>query len=101
MPIKIKTQAGESSPLGISVQEDGINFAIFSQNATRVRLEFFNKPEDKSPSSAIDLDPKFNRTGDVWHVWVKGIKSGQLYGYRVDGPYDLRLGQRFNFKKLL
>ena len=52
-------------------------------------------------SRAIDLDPSRNRTGDVWHVWIAGIRPGQLYGYRVDGPYRPRAGHRFNFNKLL
>ena len=50
---------------------------------------------------SIDLDPARNRTGDVWHVWVEGIRPGQLYAYRVDGPYQPEEGHRFNFDKLL
>lgn len=49
----------------------------------------------------IDLDPVGNRSGDVWHVWVEGIRPGQLYTYRVDGPYQPREGHLFNFNKLL
>jgi len=49
----------------------------------------------------IDLDSARNRSGDVWHVWVEGIGPGQLYAYRVDGPYEPSQGHRFNFKKLL
>ena len=48
-----------------------------------------------------DRDPARHRTGDIWHVWVAGIKSGQLYGYRVDGPYEPANGYRFNAKRLL
>jgi glycogen operon protein len=56
---------------------------------------------DEKPARAIDLDPARNRTGDVWHVWVKGIAPGQLYAYRVNGPYQPSEGHRFNFNRLL
>jgi len=88
-------------PFGAHASNDGVNFAIFSRYASRVRLEFFNHPEDAAPARTIDLDSARNRTGDVWHVWVKGIASGQLYAYRVDGPYEPNKGHRFNFTKLL
>jgi len=89
------------SPLGASVLGEGVNFAFFSRNATRLRLELFDHPQDAKAARGIDFDPKLNRTGDVWHLWVKGIGSGQLYAYRVDGPYDPKAGHRFNFNKLL
>jgi len=94
-------RAGSPLPLGTQESGCGVNFAIFSRYASRVRLEFFSHPEDAAPSRAIDLDSTHNRTGDVWHVWVKGIGSGQLYAYRVGGPYEPNKGHRFNFKKLL
>ena len=94
-------RAGSPIPLGAHESDDGVNFAIFSRYASRVRLEFFNHPEDASPARTVDLDSARNRTGDVWHVWIKGIASGQFYAYRVDGPYEPNKGHRFNFKKLL
>ena len=94
-------RAGSPMPLGTHESDGGVNFAIFSRYATRVRLEFFDHPDDAAPGRAIDLDSARNRTGDVWHVWVKGIGSGQLYAYRVDGSYEPDKGHRFNFKKLL
>ena len=97
----INVSNGLPSPLGASVSGEGVNFALLSQNASRVQLELFDRPEDPKAAKVIDLDPKINRTGDVWHVWVKGIKPGQLYAYRVDGPYDPKAGHRFNFNKLL
>ena len=95
------TKAGSPSPLGTLIEKEGVNFALFSRHATRVRLEFFNRAQDARPDRAIDLDVKLNRTGDVWHVWVRGIRPGQLYAYRVDGPYDPKAGHRFNFNKIL
>jgi isoamylase len=94
-------RVGSALPLGTSQQENGSNFAFFSRHATRVRLELFDHPDDSTPSRQIDLDPACNRTGDVWHVWVDAIQPGQLYAYRVDGPYQPGDGQRFNFAKLL
>jgi isoamylase len=92
---------GVPLPLGIRESGGGVNFALFSRHATRVRLELFDQPEDARPGRVVDFDPACNRTGDVWHVWVKGIRPGQLYGYRVDGPYQPKAGHRFNFHRLL
>ena len=61
-----------------------------SRHANRVRLELFDHPEDARAARVIDLDSTRNRTGDVWHVWIEGIGPGQLYAYRVDGPYQPR-----------
>ena len=94
-------QVGAPSPLGTCVRDKGVNFAFFSRHASRVRLELFARPQDAAPARVIDLDPSLNRTGDVWHVWIKGILPGQLYAYRVDGPYNPKDGHRFDFKKLL
>ena len=95
-------QAGYPLPIGGTHQEgDGVNFVLFSRHATRVRLEFYKHPDDSSPTRIIDLDPMCHRTGDVWHIWVRGIDAGQLYGYRVEGPYQPEEGHRFNPHKLL
>ena len=94
-------RAGSPLPLGTQETGGGVNFAIFSRHASRVRLELFDHPEDAMPARVIDLDSARNRTGDVWHVWVEGIGPGQLYAYRVDGPYEPSEGHRFNFNKLL
>ena len=70
---------GSPLPLGTHETRGGINFAIFSRYASRVRLELFDHPEDAVPSRIIDLESAHNRTGDVWHVWVEGIGPGQIY----------------------
>ena len=92
---------GSPLPLGALERDGGVNFAIFSRAATGVRLELFDHAEDAVPARAIDLEPSRNRTGDVWHVWVSGIGSGQLYAYRMDGPYEPSSGDRFNVNRLL
>jgi len=94
-------RVGSPQLLGASESGGGVNFAIFSRNASRIRLELFDHPEDAEPVRFFDLDAGRNRTGDVWHIWVEGIVSGQLYAYRADGPYQPSEGHRFDFKKLL
>jgi isoamylase len=95
-------QAGNPLPIGgTQQQQDGVNFVLFSRHATGVRLELYQHPDDSSPTRIIDLDPKSHRTGDIWHIWVRGIAPGQLYGYRIEGPYQPEQGHRFNPHKLL
>jgi 1,4-alpha-glucan branching enzyme len=94
-------RAGSPLPLGTQERGGGVNFALFSRHASRVRLELFEHPEDAQPVRVIDLDSARHRTGDVWHVWVQGIGRGQLYAYRVDGPYEPSKGHRYNFNRLL
>jgi len=94
-------RVGVPLPLGTYPRGEGVNFAFFSRHASRVRLALFDHPEDATAARVIDLDPARNRTGDVWHVWIEGIRPGQLYAYRVDGPYQPKDGHRFNFNKLL
>ncbi len=96
-----EVRRGVPLPLGAHESGGGVNFAFFSRHATHVQLEFFDHSKDATPARVTNLDPAYNRTGDVWHVWIEGIRSGQLYGYRVDGPYQPLQGHRFNFKKLL
>ncbi len=92
---------GSPLPLGVSLQGEGANFAIFSRHATRVWLEFYDQAEDAAPVERIELATERHRTGDVWHVWVQGVQPGQLYAYRMDGPYQPTEGRRFNSRKLL
>jgi len=94
-------RCGMPLPFGTHGDAEGVNFALFSRHASRVRLELFDNSEDSIPARAFDLDPTWNRTGDVWHIWVPAIRQGQLYAYRVDGAYQPREGHRFNFNKLL
>ena len=92
-------RVGVPLPLGTYARGEGVNFAFFSRHASRVRLELFDHPEDAAAARVIDLDPARNRTGDVWHVWIEGIRPGQLYAYRVDGPYQPRERPSFQFQQ--
>jgi len=84
------------APCGACPDGAGVHFSIFSRNAWRVHLAFFDSPNDHVPDFEIELDPEENRTGDIWHVWVQGAKEGQLYLWRMDGPYDPKAGHRFD-----
>ena len=94
-------RSGAPLPLGAHHRGNGANFAIFSRNATRITLELFEHPEDTIPVRTIKLDSAHNRSGDVWHTWIKDVRPGQLYAYRVEGPYQPQKGQRFNSNKRL
>ncbi len=96
-----EVRRGVPLPLGPHESGGGVNFALFSRHATRIRLELFDQPADAKPSRVVDFDPARNRTGEVWHVWLADIRPGQLYAYRVDGPYQPEQGHRFNFNRLL
>jgi isoamylase len=93
--------AGHSWPLGATVVDGGINFSVFSRSATGVELLLFDREDDARPARMMRLDPAANRTYHYWHVCVPGIRLGQLYGYRVAGPYDPANGMRFEPAKVL
>ena len=95
------TGSGVPLPLGVHLRADGSNFALFSRHATRVWLELYDAETDAAPTHRFELSPDRHRTGDIWHIWIAGVDPGQLYGYRVDGPYAPREGHRFNPHKLL
>lgn len=92
---------GKSFPLGAKVYPDGVNFGVFSKSSTCVELLLFDSIDDRRPSRVITLDPKKNRTYHYWHVFVAGLKAGQIYGYRAHGPFDPNRGLRFDPEKVL
>ena len=100
-PGSFRTYPGYPLPLGVHLHDDGAQFAILSRGATAVSLLLFVDLHDTLPHQTMALDPMYNRTGDIWHIWVEGITAGQIYAYRVDGPYHPRDGNRFNKHKLL
>ncbi len=94
-------RSGAPFPLGAHPRGNGVNFAIFSRHATGVRLDIFDRPEDSAAVRSVILDAARNKTGDIWHVWLDGIRPGQLYGFRIAGPYAPHDGHRYNPNKLL
>jgi glycogen operon protein len=63
-------RVGVPLPLGAFPRGDGVNFAVFSRDASRIRLELFDHPDDATAARVMELDPARNRTSDVWHIWV-------------------------------
>jgi len=92
---------GRSSPLGATVFPGGVNFSVYSRNASGVELLLFNREDDMQPERMITIDPATNRTYHYWHVFVPDLQPGQLYGYRVHGPFDPSSGMRFDPGKVL
>jgi glycogen operon protein len=90
-----------SAALGATVTQAGVNFSVFSRDATAVELLFFDRDDADRPSRVIALDPVANRTYHYWHIFVPGIRAGQLYAYRVAGPYEPENGFRFDRHKVL
>jgi glycogen operon protein len=88
---------GKYYPLGATLYEGGINFAIYSQYAGEVYLLLFDKPQGE-PTDIIHLE---NRTKYIWSAFVHGLKSGQLYGYKIKGEFNPVQGLRYNENKLL
>ena len=95
------TTRGRTAPLGAIVTRDGVNFSVFSRKATAVEILFFDREDDAQPTDVIRIDPVTNRTYHYWHVFVPGIRAGQLYGYRFHGPFDPAAGMRFDPEKVL
>ena len=94
----VKTWPGKPYPLGATWLGNGVNFAIFSEHATGVELCLFDNID--APKENVRV-PLREQTGQVWHVFLPEARPGQLYGYRVAGPYDPNRGLRFNDSKLL
>ncbi|HSV55811.1 MAG TPA: alpha-amylase family glycosyl hydrolase, partial [Magnetospirillaceae bacterium] len=96
-----EVRPGHPQPFGAEPLDGGTNFAVFSRNATALTLCLFESPEDGRAVREIRLDPRQNRTGDIWHIFVKGVRPGDLYLYRADGPFLPERGFRFNPNKVL
>ncbi len=94
----VKVWLGEPYPLGATWRGDGVNFALYSEHATGVDLCLFESVDSPHEQVRVRMT---EQTDQVWHVFLPGIRPGQLYGYRVYGPYDPARGQRFNSSKLL
>jgi glycogen operon protein len=92
---------GRSAPLGATVCPGGVNFSVFSRAASGVELLLFDGEDDARPSRVIPIDPASNRTYHYWHVFVPGVRPGQVYGYRASGRSDPANGMRFDPTKVL
>lgn len=89
---------GRPYPLGANWDGSGVNFALFSENATKVELCLFESPDDTRESHRVELK---EHTDLVWHAYLPDVMPGQIYGYRVHGPYEPSAGHRFNPQKVV
>jgi len=94
----VKIWLGYPYPLGATWLGNGVNFAVFSETATSVDLCLFDSLDAQQENIRI---PVTEQTDQVWHIFLPDVKPGQLYGYRVSGPYQPEHGLRFNSSKLL
>ena len=94
----LRAWPGLPSPLGATWDGEGTNFAIWSEHATAIDLCLFDHPDEATEAARVRLT---ERTDLVWHAYLPDVRPGQLYGYRVHGPYAPGEGHRFNPVKLL
>src|SRR5215210_2322913 len=98
------THPGVPYPLGATWDGSGVNFAIFSEHAERVELCLFDRPAARGgQADAVEVEriPLREQEAFVWHAYLPDVRPGQLYGYRVYGPYDPAKGHRFNPTKVV
>jgi len=95
------TDDGAPHPLGATVSPEGVNFSLYSGGATGVELLLFDEHDSPQPVQTVTLVPSRNKTFHFWHVFVKGLKAGANYAFRVSGPSTLEAGLRYNHNKAL
>ncbi len=100
-PAAQRTCVSYPYPLGATITPEGTNFSVFSANATGMEIVLFDHADDPHPDRVIPFDPTLQHTSHYWHIFVPGLKPGQLYGYRADGPDDPPSGHRFDRHKIL
>src|SRR5580765_5865793 len=94
-------ETGSPFPLGSTHYPTGVNFSIFCRSGESVDLLFFDHEDDLNHSREFLLDTNLNKTYHYWHIFVPGVKAGQLYGYRIHGPYEPSNGQWYDPDKIL
>ena len=92
---------GSPDKIGVTFTEEGANFCVYSRLARSVELLFFTDKDAEQASEIFTLSDLTNKTAYYWHIFVKGVKAGQLYGFRVDGEEDRSKGARFFPEKVL
>jgi glycogen operon protein len=96
--VELRVLPGRPFPQGATWDGQGTNFSVYSENATRVELCLYDARDPRTEYARVTLPEK---AAHVWHVYLPGVRPGQLYGYRVHGPYEPLQGLRFNPAKLL
>ena len=83
-------------PYGAIVQDAGVQFAVYSHSATAMRVLLYRRVTDREPYRIVEFNPENDRWGDIWSLFVPGLKAGQLYHFQADGPYAPEQGHRFD-----
>jgi isoamylase len=96
-----ETEDGAPHPLGATIRANGVNFSLFSSSATGVELLLFDEHDSPQPAQTIQLIPSKNKTFHFWHIFVKELKAGAYYAFRVYGPHVPEAGLRYNPNKVL
>ena len=94
----LRVWPGRSYPLGATWDGSGTNFALYSENSDKVELCLFDSPEAAKESARIEMP---EQTDMFWHAYLPDVLPGQIYGYRVYGPFEPAKGHRFNSNKVL
>ncbi|MBT8401618.1 MAG: glycogen debranching enzyme GlgX, partial [Rhodothermia bacterium] len=89
--LRTRVRPGKPYPLGATWDGLGVNFALYASHAERVELVLFDNADDPAPAETVVL---VERTGPIWHAYLPHLRPGQLYGYRVAGPYEPHEGHR-------
>ncbi|WP_413110420.1 glycogen debranching protein GlgX [Thaumasiovibrio sp. DFM-14] len=97
----IYTWVGETSPLGATVKENGVNFCLYSKDATLVCLHLYDRADSDQPTHSFELDPVIHKRGHYWFIFIANITHGQYYAYQVDGTWAPDAGALFNPNQLL
>jgi isoamylase len=97
MPVSYPAcQFSQPLPYGASLRESGVQFAVFSRSATAMRVLLYDHVTDLEPAHIVHFHPEMDRWGDIWSVFVPGVKAGQLYHFQADGPFEPQRGHRFD-----
>ncbi|MEL7556002.1 MAG: alpha-amylase family glycosyl hydrolase [bacterium] len=99
VPTEPSLEPGNPLSIGAFPGPEGVSFSVFSRNARAMTLCLYDTIHESAPSRQFRLDPLTNKTGDMWHCHVRGLKPGALYLWRADGPYEPSAGQRFNVNR--
>jgi isoamylase len=83
-------------PYGAILQEAGVQFVVYSRSATAMRVLLYRRLADREPYRVVEFNPACDRWGDIWSVFVPGLRAGQLYHFQADGPFSPEEGLRFD-----
>jgi len=101
----LHVEPGSPQPKGVVILPEGVNFALFSRHAQSIVLELdLGTASGCRPGQTVqlNLDPGINKTGDVWHILVRGLPERFHYGYRLGGPYEpIESGHHFDSRRVL